>query len=145
MRSFILTTLRSRWASFLGILVAAAAAAALLIACGTLLESGIRGGVAPERLAGTQIIVSAHQAITEVQGSGDDAEEVHTGVSERLPLASTTIDAIAAVPGVADAVPEISFAAHVLDAGGSTVGAPRSFGHGWASADATSFAIVAGR
>ena len=58
-------TLRARWASFVGVFATVAAAVALITATGVLLESGIRGDVPPERLAGTDIVVAGDQSISE--------------------------------------------------------------------------------
>ena len=79
-------TLRARWASFVGVFATVAAAVALITATGVLLESGIRGDVPPERLAGADIVVAGDQSISEHHGKGDDAETITTAVTERVPL-----------------------------------------------------------
>ena len=125
-------TLRARWPSFVGVLVTIAAAVALITATGALLESGIRGDVPPERLAGADIVVAGDQSISERRGSGDDAETISMGVSERVPLPADTLARVGSVPGVESVVADVSFGAAVLSPDGSVVagasGGP-SLGH----------------
>ncbi|HEX3089871.1 MAG TPA: FtsX-like permease family protein, partial [Ilumatobacteraceae bacterium] len=147
MFTFVLSTLRSRWAAFLGILVAASTAVALTTACGFLLETGIRGNVNAERLAGVSIIVAADQNISVAHGTGDDRETFEVGATERRRIDAALVDIVATTPGVLSAVGEVSFSAHLLDASGNPTEAPAdgvSWGHSWSSAAATSFSIVTG-
>ena len=140
-------TLRARWASFVGVFATVAAAVALITATGVLLESGIRGDVPPERLAGADIVVAGDQSISEHHGKGDDAETVTTAITERVPLSSETLTEVASVPGVESVVPDVSFRASLLRPDGSAVpgpsGAP-SLGHSWSSAALTPFHLTDG-
>jgi putative ABC transport system permease protein len=63
MLRYALQTIRDRKAGFLGAFVALLCAAALITACGTLLETGLRGRIATERYAGTPVVVSADQNV----------------------------------------------------------------------------------
>ena len=140
-------TLRARWASFIGVFATVAAAVALITATGVLLESGIRGDVPPERLAGTDIVVTGNQSISEHRGTGDDAETITTGVTERVPLASETLTRVSSVAGVESVVPDVSFRASVLRPDGSAVAGPTgtpSLGHAWSSAVLTPFHLSEG-
>ena len=65
MFSFVASTLRTRWAAFIGIIVAASTAVALITACGFLLETGVRGTVMPERLSQVSIVVAADQTMSD--------------------------------------------------------------------------------
>ena len=56
MFSFVISTLRSRWAAFIGIVIAASTAVALITACGFLLETGLRGSVMPDRLSHVALV-----------------------------------------------------------------------------------------
>ena len=118
-----------------------------MTACGVLLASGISGGVPPERYVGADLVVGRHQAVSERHGHGDDAETIHTGVVERLRLPSDIVARIAATPGVAAAVADVSFSAVVVDATGEPlagVDGGDSLGHAWSSAEITPFALVSG-
>ncbi len=147
MFAFVISTLRSRWAAFLGILVAASTAVALITACGFLLETGIRGDVNADRLAGVPIIVAADQNISVTHGAGDDQETFEAGATERRRIEADLVSIVAATPGVLSAVGEVSFSAHLLDRFGDPIEPSAhsvSWGHSWNSAAATSFSIVAG-
>ncbi|MYU48516.1 ABC transporter permease, partial [Streptomyces sp. SID7803] len=63
MLRYALRTIRHRKAGFLGAFLALMCAAALVTACGTLLETGLRGRIATERYAATPLIVSADQNV----------------------------------------------------------------------------------
>ena len=141
-------TLRARWASFVGVFVTVAAAVALMTATGVLLESGIRGDVPPERLAGTDIVVAADQSVSEHRGKGEDAETVSTTVTERVPLPAATLEQVGSVPGVESVVAEVSFRASLLRPDGSAVAGPSgspSLGHSWSSAALTPFHLTDGQ
>ncbi|WP_372505672.1 hypothetical protein [Streptomyces macrolidinus] len=58
-----LRTVRARKAGFLGALFALMCAAVLITACGTLLETGLRGTIRTERDAATPVLVSADQNV----------------------------------------------------------------------------------
>ncbi len=67
MLRYALRTVRARKAGFLGAFLALMCAAALITACGTLLDAGLRGTIRTERYAASPVVVSADQ---NVQGSG---------------------------------------------------------------------------
>ena len=147
LRHLALPTLRARWTAYVGVLVSIVTAVIVMTACGVLLASGISGGVPPERYVGADLVVSRHQAVSERHGHGDDAETIHTGVVERLRLPSDIVARLAATPGVAAAVADVSFSAVVLDATGEPlagVDGGDSLGHAWSSAEVTPFALVSG-
>lgn len=134
MTGFALKTLRHRKGAFAGAFVALLCAAALVCACLMLLETGLRGTVAPERYAGAPAIVAADQYVREtvVKGDGDTKTKAKP-LSERAWLPLTVVEALERTPGVAKVVPEVTF-----PFGGFT-------GHGWESAALTPFTIAKGR
>jgi putative ABC transport system permease protein len=141
------SSVRFRWVSFVGVFATVLAAAALVTATGSLLEAGIRGSTTPERLAGADLVVAADQTVTEDRGSGDDHETVTSAVSERIRVPVDLADEVAGVPGVARAVPEVSFPAYIL-VGRTPVPGPHgtpSLGHAWTSAVVTPFRIARGQ
>ncbi|MEV2268927.1 ABC transporter permease [Nonomuraea africana] len=134
MISFALSTLRHRKAGFAGAFVALLCAAALVTACGLLLETGLRGGAAPERYAGAPVIVAGDQFVRRTVR--DDDGEVKTkakALSERRWIPASVAAELARTPGVERVVPEVTF----------PVGA--ALGHGWESAALTPFTLASGR
>lgn len=146
MLRYALQTVRDRKAGFLGAFVALLCAAALVTACGTLLETGLRGKIATERYAGAPVVVSADQNVhrTTVKEKKGKSKTKHKAkpVAERAWLPAVTVDTVRAVPGVAQAVPELTFRAAALVKG---AGAKPSYGHAWTSAALTPFTLAQGR
>lgn len=150
MLRYALQTVRDRKAGFLGAFLALLCAAALVTACGTLLETGLRGTIATERYAGAPVVVSADQNVhaTTVKEKKGKTKRKHKAkpVAERAWLPAATVDTVRAVPGVERAVPELTFQAVPLTRGGSGgEGAKPSYGHAWSSAALTPFTLAEGR
>ncbi|MFF4296248.1 FtsX-like permease family protein [Streptomyces vinaceus] len=147
MLRYALQTVRDRKAGLLGAFVALLCAAALVTACGTLLETGLRGEIATERYAATPVVVSADQNVhqTTVKEKKGKSKTKHKAkpVAERAWLPAATVETVRSVPGVARAVPELSFqAVPLVKAQG---GAKPSYGHAWTSAALTPFTLTEGR
>lgn len=148
MLRYALQTVRDRKAGFLGAFVALLCAAALVTACGTLLETGLRGKIGTERYAATPILVSADQnvhatTVKEKKGGRTKTKHKAKPVAERAWLPAATVDTVRAVPGVARAVPELTFQAVPLV---RTPGKPvPAYGHAWTSAALTPFTLTEGR
>ncbi|MFE1792856.1 ABC transporter permease [Streptomyces sp. NPDC059525] len=146
MLRYALRTVRHRKAGFLGAFVALLCAAALITACGTLLETGLRGRIATERYAGTPVLVSADQNVhqTTVKEKKGKAKTKHKAkpVAERAWLPAATVDTVRSVPGVGRAVPELTFQAVPLTGAAGT--AKPSYGHAWTSAVLTPFTLAEG-
>lgn len=148
MLRYALQTIRDRKAGFLGAFVALLCAAALITACGTLLETGLRGRIATERYAGTPVVVSADQNVhqTTVKEKKGKTKTKHKAkpVAERAWLPASTVETVRSVPGVERAVPELTFqAVPVLKAPADPAGP--SYGHAWTSAVLTPFTLAEGR
>lgn len=152
MLRYALRTVRDRKGGFLGALLALMCAAALVTACGTLLETGLRGPIVTERYAATPLVVSADQNVhrTTVKHKGNGKTKVkHKAkpVAERAWLPAATADRIRSLAGVRAVVPELTFLAEPLP-GPSTRGGGAdkpSYGHAWESAPLTPFALTEGR
>ncbi|MFI7467618.1 FtsX-like permease family protein [Nonomuraea sp. NPDC049646] len=130
MITLALRTLRHRKAAFAGAFFALLCAAALVCACLMLLETGLRGGVAPERYAGAPAIVAADQYVRQTVDKGDGESKTKAKpLTERAWLPESVVAAIRADK----VVPEVTF-----PFGGFT-------GHGWESAALTPFTIAKGR
>lgn len=136
-------TLRERKAGLVGAFVALVGASALVTAFGILLQSGIGSGVPTQRYAGAAVVVSGKQTF-----------KVHDGKTKEKPLAEPAaldrdvVRKIARVPGVREAVGDVSFPAQVVNGSGELVegdnGRP-STGHGWDSAALGPFELSGGR
>ncbi|MFF1833109.1 FtsX-like permease family protein [Streptomyces sp. NPDC058231] len=149
MLRYALRTIRARKGGFLGALLALMCAAALITACGTLLETGLRGRIATERYAAAPLVVSADQNVhrTTVKRKGDGRTKIkHKAkpVAERAWLPAATADRIRHLSGVRKVVPELTFLAEPVVRAASRSSVP-SYGHSWASASLTPFALVVGR
>ncbi|MGW8888828.1 FtsX-like permease family protein [Streptomyces sp. NPDC055749] len=150
MLRYALHTVRDRKGGFLGAFLALMCAAALITACGTLLETGLRGKIATERYAATPLIVSADQNVhrTTVKHKGNGKTKVkHKAkpVAERAWLPAATADRVRAVEGVSKVLTELTFLAEPLVPNGAGGPSARpSYGHAWTSAPLTPFALTAG-
>lgn len=127
-----LSSLRFRTAAFLAIFVAVVLGAALMSAAGGLLETGLRLNAAPQRLADAPIIVTGRPAYHPPNGSGSVPYPERHGVDPAL------VDKLARTPGVAKAVPDVSFPAVVAPSKDTLTG------HGWTSASLTPYELVSG-
>ncbi|MEU6787688.1 FtsX-like permease family protein [Nonomuraea angiospora] len=130
MISFALRMLRHRKAGFAGAFVALLCAAALVTACGMLLDTGLRGGVAPERYAGAPVIVAGDQYVRQAKESGKEKAKL---LSERRWIPAALAQDLARVPGVTKVVTEVTFPYAGFTA------------HGWESAALTPFTLAEGR
>jgi putative ABC transport system permease protein len=119
MTGIALRTLRFHKAGFLASFAALFLGALIVVGCGGLLETGIRSAAPPQRLAAAPIVVTGDQRY-----HGTVQELIFP---ERARLDAALTAKIGAVPGVAAAVPDVSFPAAVASHG--TVA-----GHNWASA-----------
>ncbi|WP_245681734.1 ABC transporter permease, partial [Actinomadura kijaniata] len=134
-----MNTLRYRKAAFAGAFVALFCAAAMVCACGMLLDTGLRGTVKPERYAGAPIVVAGDPE-TRFQKRKVKGDEVKTKVKSKPNTARAWIPAelaerLRGVPGVRSVVTEVSF----------PVPGTGAEGHGWESAALTPFTLRAGR
>ncbi|WP_190232742.1 ABC transporter permease [Streptomyces avicenniae] len=145
MLRYALATLRARKSGFAGAFLALFCAAALVTACGSLLETGLRGDIRTERYAAAPVVVTADQNVHHTTQKGDKTKHKAKPVYERVWLPADTADRIAAVPGAASVVPELTFPAEPLDAAGQPWDGPEAQGHAWSSASLTPFTIGEGR
>ena len=136
--------LRGRKTPFVGAFVALAVAAALVMACATLLQAGVRSKPPVERYSGTPIVITGHQKAT--VNAGTDAEE-SIAVYERARVARSLVGRVAAVPGVEQAVADVSVPA-TLRSGGQVVEGPSGHPtalHPWATSALTPYELSSGR
>jgi putative ABC transport system permease protein len=123
-----LRTLRFRITGFVAAFVAMFLGAAIVMACGGLVETGVRMAATPQMLAGAPVVVTGQQTYD------------GTALTERNRIDAGLVGAVAATPGVASAVPLVSFPASVA------VGAPEpdAQGHNWSSAATAPYTLAEG-
>ncbi|MBO1416607.1 FtsX-like permease family protein [Streptomyces sp. FH025] len=102
-------SVRFRPASFAGTLVALLLGAAVVVACGTLLQTGLTAGLKPVRYAASPVVVAARQEVTIERKVGEDTETERQTTLERARTDAALVGRIAALPGVAAARPDTAF------------------------------------
>ncbi|MBR8741161.1 hypothetical protein [Nocardiopsis sp. MG754419] len=97
-------TLRHRKGGFVAAFLTMFLGATIVMACGGLLETGIRASVPPQQLSGADIVVAGDHR-------HDVAEMGYTAIlTERVRVDAALVDALAALPGVQES------RGHVFDA-----------------------------
>ncbi|MFC8127955.1 FtsX-like permease family protein [Streptomyces sp. NPDC057302] len=148
MLRYALQTVRDRKGGFLGAFLALMCAAALITACGTLLETGLRGTIRTERYAAAPVVVSADQNVhrTTVKHKKGKTKVKHKAkpIAERAWLSDGIAHKLKSVPGVGKVVPELTFLAAPLTPAGDLTDKP-AYGHAWESAALTPFRLVEGK
>ncbi|MFI1211354.1 FtsX-like permease family protein [Streptomyces sp. NPDC020802] len=146
MLRYALQTVRHRKGGFIGAFLALMCAAALITACGTLLETGLHGTIRTERYAATPVLVSADQNVhqTTVKHKKGKTKTKHKAkpIAERAWLPETLTARLAAVPGVQRVIPEVTFLAEPLTPAGT--GGRSAYGHAWDSAPLTPYTLAIG-
>ncbi|WP_406390660.1 FtsX-like permease family protein [Streptomyces sp. NBC_00887] len=146
MLRYALKTVRARKAGFAGAFVALMCAAAMITACGTLLETGLRGTIRTERYAAAPVMVSADQNVhrTTVTQKKGKTKVKHKAkpIAERAWLPADIGQTLAGTPGIGRVIPELTFLAQPLTPGGT--GDRATYGHDWASAELTPYRLTAG-
>ncbi|CRK54211.1 ABC transporter transmembrane protein [Rhodococcus sp. RD6.2] len=130
MRALARAGVREHRGGFVGMFVAVLCAAMLVTGLGVLIESGIRGGVPPQRYTGADVVVGAPQSL-------DIREDIDPALPERVTLPAGVVDELAALPGVGRTVPDTTVP---LSWAGRPVQA-----HGWSAAAITPYDIRQGR
>ncbi|KPI16719.1 ABC transporter permease [Streptomyces mirabilis] len=148
MLRYALRTVRARKGGFLGAFFALMCAAALITACGTLLETGLRGTIATERYAATPVVVSADQNVhqTTVKHKKGKTKVKHKAkpIAERAWLPGDLAAELRKVPGVREVIPELTFLAEPLAPGGTVDQDRPAYGHAWDSAALTPYTLTTG-
>ncbi|MFI6999066.1 FtsX-like permease family protein [Nocardia sp. NPDC050175] len=133
------TTVRHRKAA----LVALFFAAALVALCGVLLATGLAGSMAPERYAGSPLVVTGDQQVHWTQYHKGAPRYRTKDLPDRAWVSDTVPARLAAVPGVTRVVSELTFPVHLVK-DGQVVDGPESSGHEWDSAAMTPMSLGAG-
>ncbi|MFF9803432.1 ABC transporter permease, partial [Streptomyces rochei] len=148
MLSLALLTLKARKGGFAGTFVALLLGAAVLSACGMLLESGIRAGSSPERYAAADAVVAGRQEVelTLKDLDGSTLKESQP-LPERVPLRASVADRIAGVDGVRSVIADIGGSVRLVTGDGQPVAgrhgsAPEA--HNWSGLPLGDFRLTAG-
>ncbi|MEN1888431.1 ABC transporter permease [Streptomyces mirabilis] len=148
MLRYALRTVQARKGGFLGAFFALMCAAALITACGTLLETGLRGTIATERYAATPVVVSADQNVhqTTVKHKKGKTKVKHKAkpIAERSWLPGDLATELRKAPGVREVIPELTFLAEPLAPGGAVDKDRPAYGHAWDSAALTPYTLTTG-
>ncbi|MGW6973307.1 FtsX-like permease family protein [Streptomyces sp. NPDC054952] len=127
-----LQTLKFRIGSFVASFVALFFGATILMACGSLMETGIRSVVPPQRLAAAPVVVSGKQTFQ------------RDTLPERARLDASLADRLRSVPGVERVLTDVSFPVSALRDGHPAPNGGGLTGHGWSSAELTAAPLAGG-
>lgn len=137
-----LRTLRFRKGGFAATFIALFFGATMVMACGGLLETGVRTDVPTQRLAAAQLMITGNQDYHLPTDDPENSEK--TTLTERVRLDRDLVGSVAAVPGVAAAIGDDSFPVTGLR-GGHPIGTDRQpLGHAWDSARLAPYTITSG-
>lgn len=141
MLNFALAAIRARRGPVIGVVAAVALAVALLTASAGLMADALHQPGAG-RFSRAAAVITASDT-TQI-GHGETASAVTVYPPPRLDIHD--VSRIAALPAVAEAIPDLAFAISVVKQGVSlsSMGANRVEGHGWSSAALTPYRLVAG-
>jgi putative ABC transport system permease protein len=143
-----LQTMRARRHGFVGAFVALSFAVALVMACGILMESGMRASAPVQRYAAVPVVVAAEQTIQVRTGDGEDESVESFLVPERPRIPVTLAGRVAGVDGVQAVIADRSIPATVATGDGRLLAGPDGgpvVGHGWSSAALTPYGLASGR
>ncbi|MDL5199069.1 FtsX-like permease family protein [Streptomyces sp. ALI-76-A] len=142
-----LATLRVRSGAFAATFVALLLGAAVISACGVLLESGLRSALPPERYEKAPVVVAGRQSVDlDVRSADGTAYRSSRPLPERPRLdASLALD-LAAVDGVASVVPDRGATVRLLDGDRVVTGANGAVpqAHTWRSRVLGGFRLAEG-
>ncbi|MGW9404202.1 ABC transporter permease [Arthrobacter sp. NPDC055585] len=130
MLSLAKASIRHHRGGFAGVFIAVFLCSALITAMGVLIESGLRGGTAPQRLQAADVVVGAPQSIPV-------PEDLPAVFPERVLLPTETVEEIESVPGVRSAVGNLEIPLTTAEGNLVTAGA-------WDSAALAPFDLTAG-
>src|SRR5512132_3318816 len=126
-----LAPLRYRRAGLGATFRAMALGTAIVLACGGLMETGIRTAVPPQRLAAAAVVVTGNQTYQLPKANPADKEEDPGSATlvERVRVDAGLVATIQTVPGASKAVGEVSFPATALANGRPAAEATQAQGH----------------
>lgn len=130
--------LRHHRGSFVGVAVAVFVASALVTGLGVLVESGMRGGLAPERYTAADVVVGAPQQV-------EVPEDLPVPLRERALLPDDAARDIATLPGVDRVVADVTVPLALQGTDGGAAGAAVVEAHPWPATALTGFELREGQ
>ncbi|MCX4772610.1 ABC transporter permease [Streptomyces sp. NBC_01285] len=127
---------RFKPSSFVGTFVALLLAAAIVSACGILLETGLRASVPPDRYAKAPVVVAADQQARLTVGSGEDRHVEASALPDTARLSDALVAKAASAPGAAAAIGDVGYPVHL--------GTDPLTAHGWGSTALTGTRLASG-
>lgn len=143
----LLVSLRRRPAPLIGTFVALALAGVLVTVTACLMGTGLTLTVPAQRLAQASVVVTGNQNVSVTSGTGQNASTDVLALPTYRRLPADLATQLAAVPGVAAAVPDESVLLALQAPDGRVLtgsAAEPLTGYGWQSAPLTPFTIVSG-
>lgn len=134
-----LRTLRFRTGSFVATFVALFFGATVVMACGGLLETGVRNNAPPQRLAQASLLVTGDRTFAGPKEDSGEEERDYV-LAERVPLDAGLVERVRGLDGVRTVVGERTFETALLGPGGNR----EAQGHAWDSAALTPYALASG-
>ncbi|MFK4089980.1 FtsX-like permease family protein [Kribbella sp. NPDC020789] len=138
MMRLAIRTLRFRKGGFVATFVAVVFGTAIVMACGGLMETGIRSNVEPHRLAAAPIVVTGQQS---AKPAGADEDLDAFPLPEVVGVPAGLLATIRGIDGVTGAVGDRTFSAPIIGSSGPVV----AQGHNWASAALAPYRLTSGR
>ncbi|MDK0519455.1 ABC transporter permease [Streptomyces sp. ML-6] len=127
---------RFKPSAFVGTFVALLLAAAIVSACGILLETGVRASVPADRYAKAPVVVAADQRVHMTVGTGEGEYDADHPVPDTARLPESLVNRAASAPGAAAAIGDVSYP---VRRGGTPLTA-----HGWSSTALTGTRLLTG-
>jgi len=127
---------RFKPSAFAGTFVALLMASMIMTACGILLSTGQSASVPPGRYAGAPVVATADQRAYFTTGSGEQRAEKSVALPDTARLDNSLVAKAGSVPGVARAVPDISFPVRTDETAAT--------GHNWGSTAFTDTTLTSG-
>ncbi|MGV9501057.1 FtsX-like permease family protein [Streptomyces sp. NPDC003642] len=143
-----LATLRARGGAFAATFTALLLGAAVISACGVLLESGLRSALPPERYERAPLIVAGRQSVDlDVKSADGTDDRSSQPLLERPRFDASLGRDLAAVDGVASVVPDRRVTVRLLDGDRTVTGANGAVpqAHTWSSRVLGGFRLTEGR
>src|SRR5262245_7074446 len=138
-----LRTLRFRKAGFAATFAALWFGTAIVMACGGLMETGIRNNLPPQRLAEAAVVVIGDRNYQLPKPDGGDPHDAEAGVlPERVPIDASVGGKGDDVPAVSRAAGDLSFPVALTRDRRLLAG--DVLGHGWDSAALTPYRLQSG-
>lgn len=144
-----LASLRTRKGAALAGFLALFFAAAIVCACGVLLETGLRGTIPPGRFAGAPVVVTGDQQIHwfDTEHGGTKTKVKSKDLAERVWLPASVGTQLGAVRG-ATVVSDRTFTAELFRSDRTFINGldgRSTYGHNWSAAQLTPYQIVSGQ